>query len=161
MVPIPPPLLPAAAFLAVLPQAAPDSALIRHPPPGEPDGSRTLGIVPPYRGKPEPPLWLRCASHALAVSSTPNTRHYLYEAYAGGGGRWLVRYVRFPDGTEACTERQEVFLFGSDPLDPQDPPLRISAGALSVRARRAEWDGRSFVLVDKRDLTSSPAPRRR
>jgi hypothetical protein len=158
MVPLPlllPPLL------AILPPEALDAALARRPPVGEPDGSRTLGIVPPFRGKPEPPRWLRYASHALAVAATPNTRHYRYEAYGDGGGHWLVRYVRFPDGIELCTETQEAFLFGADPLDPQDPPRRVAAVSVHVRARRAEWEGRSFVLVDQRDLISCPEPRRR
>jgi hypothetical protein len=140
-------------LLAALPVPA---AGIRNPQPGEPDGSRPLGIIPPFHGQPAPPAWLRQASHALAIASTPNTRHYLYEAYADGGSRWLVRYVRLPDGTEDCAETQVAFLFGADPLDPLDPPRRVQAFSLQVRSRRAEWEGRSFVLVDKRDLITRP-----
>jgi hypothetical protein len=156
---LPPLLVP--PFLAASAPGALDPDLIRRPPAGEPDGSRTLGIVPPFHGQPNPPRWLRHASHALVVAGAPNTRHYLYQAYADGGGHWLVRYVRYPDGSETCAETRVAFLFGADPLDPQDPPRRIAEASLSVRTRRVEWEGRSFVLVDQRDLLSRPATRSR
>jgi len=126
----------------------------------EPDGSRTLGIVPPFRGEPAPPAWLRADSHALAAALGPLTRHYVYEAYGDGCGGWLVRYLSYPGCGEPCGEPQVALLFGPDRLE---PPRRIHAGDLQVEARRAWWESRLFVLVDHRDLVRdwAPVPRRR
>jgi len=146
--------MPALVFVSIL-------ALCPLPPAArEPDGSRTLGVVPPFRGEPAPPDWLRPASHALAGAAGPLTRHYLYEAYADGCGGWLVRYLRYPGCGEPCVERQVALLFGSDPLG---PPRRIPAEDLRFRPGHASWESRGFVLVDRRDLVRDwgPAPPRR
>ena len=119
------------------------------PAPPEPDGSRTLGIVPPYHAEPAPPEWLRKASNFLIESRSPNPRHYLYEAYGDGCGDWLVRYLRFPGSGEAVDEVQQVFFYTSDPLA---EPRVLSTVEITFGARRARWEGLSFVLVDKRDL---------
>ena len=116
------------------------------PPVGEPDGSRTLGIVPPFSGQPAPPEWLRARSHALAAV---DCRHYIYEAYAGPKGRWLVRYLLLPESDEAFRKIEQAFLFGSDPLKtPQELKLRD----LNFANRTATWKKLTFTLVDHRDL---------
>ncbi len=120
----------------------------------EPDGSRTLGIVPPYHAAPEPPSWLRAASHALAVGCGRATRHYVYEAYADGDG-WLVRYLHFPGADEAGAEAQQAFLFGADPVA---EARRLEPDEIRFGSRKARWQGRAFVLVDRRDLMA-PATR--
>ena len=127
---------------------------------GEPDGSRTVGIVPPFRGEPAPPAWLRPASHALAAALGPLPRHYLYEAYGDGCGGRLVRYLGYPGCGEPWIEPQVALLFSSDPLG---WPRRILAGEVTAEARRLWWESRAYVLVDRRDLVRDwvPAPRRR
>ena len=114
----------------------------------EPDGSRTLGIVPPYRAEPAPPRWLRAASHFLAAGAD-STRHYIYEAYADGQDGWLVRYLHLPDATEAPAELEQAFLFSSDPLG---EPCTLLPGSIRFEKREALCLGRVFVLVDRRDL---------
>lgn len=116
------------------------------PPAGEPDGSRTLGIVPPYKAEPAPPDWLRAASHAVAAV---DTRHYLYEVYAGAKGQWLVRYLMLPESDEAFREIEQAFLFGSDPLK---KPVEIKTGELAFEAKSVTWKKATFTLVDRRDL---------
>ena len=126
----------------------------------EPDGSRTLGIVPPYRAEPAPPDWLRSTSHALVTSGGPNTKHYLYEVYSDRNSSWLVRYLRFPADGEELAETQVVFVFSSDPLA---KPCPVQPAELQVRTRNARWRETEFVLVDRRDLilTRGPSPRSR
>ena len=112
----------------------------------EPDGSRTIGIVPPFHGEPAPPAWLRARSHA---SAWVDTRHYLYEAYAGPEGRWLVRYVLLPEEQEAFREIEQAFLFQSDETR---KPVRLKSSDLQVEPRAARWKNLTFTLVDRRDL---------
>lgn len=121
----------------------------------EPDGSRTLGIVPPFRGQPSPPRWLREASHHLVACSGRFARHYRYEAYADGAGGWLVQYRQFPAAEEFVTATRQVFLFTSDPLE---VPFPLRPGEIRFEARRATWQGRCFSLVDGRDLIRAPRP---
>jgi hypothetical protein len=123
----------------------------------EPDGSRTLGIIPPYRGEPAPPGWLRAASHQLLACGPGYARHYLYEAYADGCGGWLVHYRQFPAAGEGVPETQLALLFGSDPLD---QPLALRAEEVQFEPRNARWQGRGFVLVDRRDLLRASSNRR-
>ena len=118
------------------------------PAPPEPDGSRTLGVVPPYHGEPAPPEWLRRSSHLVAACSGQLARHYLYEAY-GDGGSWLVRYVQFPGDGETVVAAQLAFLFSSDPLE---PPRTLRPAEIRFEPRNARWQGRGFVLADRRDL---------
>lgn len=113
---------------------------------GEPDGSHTIGIVPPFHGEPAPPEWLRSTSSALAFT---DTQHYTYEAYAGGDDQWLVRYVMLPEGNEAYREIEQVFLFGKDP---KKKPREIKPSEIQYDARKAVWKGHAFALVDRRDL---------
>lgn len=112
----------------------------------EPDGSRTVGIVPPFRGEPAPPDWLRPTSHALAAV---DCQHYLYEAYAGPGGAWLVRYVMLPEADEAFREIEQVLLFG--PTASRKPQL-LKNTEVTFEAKAASWRGKAFTLVDRRDL---------
>ena len=135
-----------------LPAALPALVAPAQSSPSEPDGSRTLGIVPPFRAEPAPPPWLRRVSHLL-VPGPAHTRHYIYEAYADGQDGWLVRYIHLPEGTEAPPAREEAFLFRGDPLE---PPRRLKAGTIRFESRQARWQGRAFVLVDRRDLVCAP-----
>ena len=114
----------------------------------EPDGSHTVGVVPPFHGEPAPPAWLRKVSHAAA---DPDCRHYVYEAYAGRD-HWLVRYVMLPEGDEAFRDLEQVFLYPRSakedgPRKPRDPALRRDR-----RALRRALEGEVFRLVDRRDL---------
>jgi hypothetical protein len=115
----------------------------------EPDGSRPLGIVPPYRAQPSPPDWLRGLSHALVEARGPGTRHYLYEAYGDGAGAWLVRYRRLPAAGEVPAELQAAFLFGADALA---EPRLLDPDGIRFERTAACWEERSFTLVDRRDL---------
>ena len=112
----------------------------------EPDGSRTIGIVPPYRSEPAPPAWLRTRSHAAARVSI---RHYIYEAYAGPGGQWLVRYQLLPEDGEACAAAEQVLLFQSDL---KKKPRPLEAARVKFESRIATWNNQPFSLVDRRDL---------
>jgi hypothetical protein len=112
----------------------------------EPDGSRAIGIVPPFRGEPAPPAWLRARSHANACV---DTRHYLYEAYAGPEGQWLVRYVMLPDGDEAFREIEQAFLYTADE---KKKPVPLKSSDIQVEPRAATWKKLQFTLVDRRDL---------
>ena len=115
----------------------------------EPDGSRTVGVVPPFHGEPAPPDWLRKASHAVA---DPDCRHYLYEAYAGRD-RWLVRYVMLPEGDEAFRDIEQVFLYPrSAREDGARKPTLIAPSEVTVEPSGARWKGEVFRLVDRRDL---------
>lgn len=114
--------------------------------PGEPDGSRTIGIVPPFSGDPTPPSWLRATSHSLAAV---DTRHYVYEVYAGPKGQWLVRYLMLPESDEAFREIEQAFLFGSDP---KKKPEELKLTELAFDARMATFKKLTFTLVDRRDL---------
>lgn len=117
--------------------------------PQEPDGSRTVGVVPPFHAEPAPPDWLRRASHAAA---DPDCRHYVYEAYAGKD-HWLVRYVMLPEGDEAFRDLEQVFLY---PRSAKDDGLRkptlIPPSDVTVEPSGARWKGEVFRLVDRRDL---------
>lgn len=115
-------------------------------PPPEPDGSRTVGIVPPFTGQPAPPLWLRSASHALAEV---DTRHYLYEVYALAPDQWVVRYVMLPEEGEAFRDIEQVFIFGPKATDKAKRP---KAEEFTFDARQAKWKSRILPLVDRRDL---------
>ena len=112
----------------------------------EPDGSRTLGVVPPYTGKPDPPDWLRAKSYGLAAL---DCRHYLYEAYGNAKGLWLVRYVSFPESGEAFRELEQTFLFTSE-ITVKAEELKSTAVQFDPLA--AIYTGKTFVLVDRRDL---------
>ncbi len=118
-------------------------------PASEPDGSRTVGIVPPFKGSPAPPEGLRAASHAHAAV---DTRHYLYEVYAPAGEadeQWLVRYVMLPEDNEAYREIEQTFLYGPDL---RKKPRELKPAEIQYEPRGAVWKGRAFVLVDRRDL---------
>ncbi len=112
----------------------------------EPDGSRTLGIVPPYHAEPAPPAWLRSASLNRA---RVDCRHYVYEVYAGAQGRWLVRYILFPETGPDAHERETCLLYGTDP---KAEPEGLVASEIVFKGREAEWRGVAYVLVEKRDL---------
>ena len=114
------------------------------PPVAEPDGSHTLGVVPPYRGLPAPPTWLRPASHALAV---PACHHYVYEAYAEAGGAWLVRYLSLPDQEEVVRMREQVFLYAAG-----SHAEALASCDVQCQAHVAVYGRRTFILVDRRDL---------
>jgi len=132
-------MLPSLLLLAML-------SISQAPPTGEPDGSRTIGIVPPFRAEPAPPDWLRAASHALAAV---DTRHYVYEVYAGPKGQWLVRYLMLPESDEAFREVEQAFLFGSDPLK---KPVELKLSELNFEAKSVTWKKAAYPLVDRRDL---------
>ena len=131
--------IPLLLCLVALPLTAPRSI-------EEPDGSRTIGIVPPFREEPTPPSWLRGRSHAEAWV---DTQHYIYEAYAGPDGQWLARYILLPEGQEAFREIEQVFLFTSNE---RKKPVRLNVADLQVEPRAAKWKNRLFTLVDRRDL---------
>jgi len=116
------------------------------PPAGEPDGSRTVGIVPPFKAEPAPPAWLRATSHALA---SVDTRHYVYEVYAGPKDQWLVRYLMLPESDEAFREIEQAFLFGPDPLK---KPVELKLSDLNFEAKSVVWKKATLPLVDRRDL---------
>ncbi len=115
-------------------------------PVGEPDGSRTIGVVPPFKAEPAPPEWLRATSHALA---SVDTRHYIYEVYAGPKEQWIVRYVMLPETDEAFREIEQAFLFGASP---KKKPLELNTAELNFEPRAATWKKQPFTLVDRRDL---------
>lgn len=112
----------------------------------EPDGARSIGVVPPFQAEPAPPAWLRARSHAVAWV---DTRHYLYEAYAGPDGQWLVRYVLLPEGSEAFRDIEQVFLFHADE---RRKPQPLKPAEVAVEPRGAIWKRLAFKLVDRRDL---------
>ncbi len=103
-------------------------------------------MAPPFRGEPAPPAWLRLRSHAAAWV---DTRHYLYEAYAGPEGQWLVRYVMLPEGSEAFREIEQAFLFQSEE---RRKPQPLKPAEVVVDPDRATWKKQVFTLVDRRDL---------
>lgn len=129
-----------ALSLSILPVAAPGVQ--------EPDGSHTVGVVPPFRGDPAPPDWLRKVSHAAA---DPDCRHYVYEAYAGRD-HWLVRYVMLPEGDEAFREIEQVFLYPRGAAGPAPKGRAVPPSELAVDPAGARWHGELFRLVDRRDL---------
>jgi hypothetical protein len=115
----------------------------------EPDGSRSIGIVPPFRGEPAPPAWLRTRSQACARALT---RHYIYEAYAGPQGKWLVRYLLLPEEDEGSREIEQAFLFSAE----EEPkPLLLNPSEVQAGSRTAKWKQLAFRLVDRRDLRSA------
>ncbi|MBL0212016.1 MAG: hypothetical protein IPQ13_14065 [Holophagaceae bacterium] len=137
------------AFILLLPLAtltAPAQAM------GEPDGSRSTGVVPPFLGNPAPPSWLRAASHAVALV---DTRHYLYEAYGSADAedsrlsQWIVRYVMLPEGNEAFRELEQVFLFDGNP---KRKPKELKPSEVLVEPQDATWKKVKYKLVDRRDL---------
>lgn len=119
---------------------------------GEPDGSRSTGVVPPFVGSPAPPSWLRSASHAVALV---DTRHYLYEVYGSTEGddprasQWIVRYVMLPEGNEAFRELEQIFLFDGNP---KHKPKELKPSELLVEPQDATWKKVKYKLVDRRDL---------
>ncbi|MDP2874574.1 MAG: hypothetical protein Q8O00_00230 [Holophaga sp.] len=115
-------------------------------PVGEPDGSRTIGIVPPFTAEPAPPGWLRSTSHALTSGTT---RHYIYEAYAGPKNQWLVRYRMLPGAEEGTSIPEQAFLFSSNT---QKRPQKLNLRIVRFEGRMATWKKHSFALVDHRDL---------
>jgi hypothetical protein len=124
-------------------------------PAAEPDGSRPVGIVPPFLAQDPPPAWLRGLSQALADARGGGTRHYLYEAYGDGAGAWLVRFLRLPAAGEDPSELQVAFLFGTDPLA---EPRLLDPGAIEFVRRTARWEACTFTLADRRDLLRPRAP---
>lgn len=125
-------------LLALVPGAA--------SPPLEPAGVRASGTIPAFLGDPAPPAWLRLDSHLLA---DPDCRHYGYEVYAGDA-QWLVRYVMFPEDREDFREIEQVFLFPKE--KGKAKVERIKPADLQIEPLAARWKGRSFRLVDRRDL---------
>ena len=111
----------------------------------EPDGSRTVGVVPPFHGQPVPPAWLRTTSCALAAVSC---RHYVYEAYGDATGCWLVRYVNLPGRGETLLEVEQTFLFTSEGAIPET----LGSKDIHYDPASAAYAGKTFVLVDRRDL---------
>jgi len=115
----------------------------------EPDGSRTVGVVPPFHAEPTPPDWLRKVSHAVA---DPDCRHYLYEAYAGKD-HWLVRYVMMPEADEAFRDIEQVFLYPQGVREGRTPKGAILLPTeVTIDPTGARWRGEAFRLVDRRDL---------
>jgi hypothetical protein len=121
------------------------------PPVSEPDGSRTVGVVPPFHGQPAPPVWLRTTSHALVVLAC---RHYLYEAYGDERGAWLVRYVSFPERGATFQVGEQVLLFHSEGWSQPEP---LSPDEVQCHALAATYHEHTFVLVDRRDLLRRPS----
>ena len=112
----------------------------------EPDGSRRVGVVPPFHGQPAPPGWLRTTSQVLVAL---HCRHYIYEAYGDDRGAWLVRYRALPDQGEPRTLLEQVFLFATDF---QMMPAELRTDEVRCKAMAAHYQGRTFALVDRRDL---------
>lgn len=112
---------------------------------GEPDGSRTLGIVPPFKAEPAPPPWLRPTSHAHA---RPDTRHYVYEAYAGEK-RWLVRYLMLPEEGERPRTLELVMAYKPKG---REKGIAVPLSEVEIKGRAVHWKGEVYRLVDKRDL---------
>jgi len=84
-----------------------------------------------------------------------DTQHYLYEVYAAKIGdqkaAWLVRYVMFPEGNEGYREIEQLYLFAQDLTK---KPTAIRLDKVTVEAEAITWNGRTFTLVDRRDLTT-------
>ena len=116
------------------------------PTPLEPVGVRASGAIPAFRGDPAPPDWLRLDSHTLA---DPDCRHYGYEVYTSDT-QWVVRYVMFPEDREGFREIEMVFLFPKE--KGKAKVQRIAPAELQVEPQSVRWKGRSFRLVDRRDL---------
>lgn len=131
-------MLPSMILLATL-------SLPQSPTPPQPN-SRTIGIVPPFRAEPAPPEWLYATAHTVAAV---DTRHYIYEAYAGPKHQWLVRFLMLPEAGEALRELEQAFLFDSDP---KKKPLEVDPTEVTFDVRSATWKKASFALVDRRDL---------
>lgn len=118
----------------------------------EPDGSRPVGVVPPFHAEPAPPDWLRAKSHAAALV---DTRHYLYEVYGATDAedprrsQWIVRYVMLPEGNEAFRELEQVFLFDGNP---KHKPKVLKPDEISIDPKAATWKQAKYKLVDRRDL---------
>ena len=119
---------------------------------GEPDGSRSTGVLSSFIGEPAPPTWLRAASHAVAFV---DTRHYLYEVYGAADAvdprdaQWIVRYIMLPEGNEAFREIEQVFLFDGNP---KHKPKDLKPSELLVEPQEATWKKVKYKLVDRRDL---------
>lgn len=116
------------------------------PVPSEPVGIRATGIIPTFLAEPKPPLWLRLDSQLLA---DPDCRHFGYEVYAGDR-QWLVRYVMFPEEGEGFRELEIVLLYPRE--KGKTKAERLAPGQLQIEPRAVRWQGRSFPLVDRRDL---------
>ena len=128
------------------------AVLLAHSPwlsaPAEPDGSHTVGVVPPFHGQPEPPPWLRSTSHALAAL---RCRHYVYEAYGDALGCWLVHYRSLPERGEATWQTEQTFLFRSEWKQPEE----LGTREVHYHAEAASYGGHTYLLVERRDLLRS------
>ena len=129
----------------MLAYAPPPALPFQTVPDAEPDGSRAAGSQPPYKAAPGAPAWLRGRSHEIAAV---DCQHYMYEAYALEG-QFLARYVMLPEGQEAFREIEQVFLFTSDP---GKKPKEIKPDQIQFNPQSAEWKGKTWILVDRRDL---------
>jgi len=116
------------------------------PPTGTPDGSRHVGLVAPFKGEPAPPEWLMAAAYGVAAV---DTRHYLYEVYAGPKDQWLVRFLMLPEEGEALREIEQVLLFESNP---KKKPKEINTSEIAFDIQSSTWKKTHFSLVDRRDL---------
>jgi hypothetical protein len=112
----------------------------------EPAGVRLSGAIPWFQTKPAAPAWLRIESHTLA---DPDCRHYTYEVYAGDT-QWLVRYVMFPEEREEFREIEQVFYYPRE--KGRVKGVRVPPAEVQIEPQAARWKGRSFQLVDRRDL---------
>lgn len=116
------------------------------PPPAEPAGVRASGLTPPFQAEPFPPDWLRMESHALA---DPDCHHYAYEAYSDGT-HWLARYIMLPEEGEGFLKIEQLFLFPKE--HGRSKPERIEPAKIQIEPTGVIWKGRTFKLVDRRDL---------
>jgi len=78
-----------------------------------------------------------------------DTRHYLYEVYAGPKDQWLVRFLMLPEEGEALREIEQVFLFESNP---KKKPKEINTSEIAFDIQSSTWKKTHFSLVDRRDL---------
>lgn len=133
-------MLPSLLLLATLSLATPSPLLALS------EAGSAFAAVPPFKGEPEPPVWLFNASHAIAAV---DTRHYSYEVYAGPKGQWLVRFLMLPEGNEAFREIEQAFLFASDP---EHKPQEVNPAEVIFDTQSSTWKKQVFNLVDRRDL---------
>ncbi|MDP2874538.1 MAG: hypothetical protein Q8O00_00045 [Holophaga sp.] len=120
----------------------------------EPDGSHPHGKHPSFKANPEPPAELRGVSHRQAKIGCMN---YMYEVYAGNSENsepeWVVRYLMFPEGSEAPQEIEQVFLFAKDL---SKKPKLIKPEELDIAPESLSWKRKNYKLVDRRNLTLWP-----
>jgi hypothetical protein len=72
----------------------------------------------------------------------------VYEAYAGEHG-WLVRYQMLPEEGEHPRSLETVLLYPKDGPGKNGPQ---TLGSVAFSGRQATVDGKTFALVDHRDL---------